>query len=138
MFSALELSKIAAYAANRWCPISSWREDAASAAVIRMLEDKDKHDPAQSKLSTYLYKLAKWGVQGFLRAEWGRDYKKANLSNLTWCLDETFSETYSLEEVIPAPNIPADHLVYIAMRCDNIDKTPNNLTMAQQRGNLPL
>ncbi len=128
------------YAASRWCPVVAWREDAASAAIVRILEKVDKYDSDVAEFNTWVVNLAKWGVQDYLRSEWGRNYVKMEMNHLRLSLSETVKlhyGHYSLDEILPSPDIPADNLVYIAMRCDNIDKIPKNLTVAQQRYNLP-
>lgn len=119
------IQSIAERAARKHCPKDYLREDAASAAMIRMIEKLPEHAPDRSKLTTFLIMHARYGISEFLRAEFGRK-DRGRGEEVCFPLTDIYATTL----------IPADTAIDIARRLDNIDlaATP---TMSQWRGNLP-
>jgi hypothetical protein len=101
-------------------------EDAASAAIVRILE-RDRFWDGRGTRSGFGYHSAVYGVREFLRNETGKQQSVR---------PGQFLELW--EDITANEDIPADTLLHIARRADAIDAAGSGtLTVAQRRGNMP-
>ena len=127
-FDPQKIMDAANYAAHKYCPKEYLKEDAASAAILKIVERIPEYDASKASAKTFLIQQARYGVADFLRREFGR------MSRGNRKIDMTVCDEY--EDTHVGNTIPSDSLLDIARRLDNTEAVPDP-TVAQWRGNLP-
>ena len=127
-FDPQNIIDAAKYAAYKYCPKDYLKEDAASAAMLKIVERISSYNPDKSSKKTFLIQQARYGVSEFLRQECGQIRRDGRKIDLTICNE--------YEDTHIGNSVSADTQLDIARRLDNTEKVPDP-TLAQWRGNIP-